>query len=130
MVNNPFVFVVYNNEVIVLILIARSISSKHEDSRTCIYSTAFMFTPPLPPYSNRTNRSLVLPQLTYCSSVWSPPPFSYSSQNLERIKHFALKLCSRQWSSDYSFQILLSTLQLSSRHARAKLLPFSKPRMV
>ena len=36
---------------------------------------------------------LVLPFLTYCSTVWAPSSFSCNSKSLERVQHFALRLC-------------------------------------
>ena len=47
-------------------------------------------------------KSLVIPHLSYCSSVWSPPPSSGDARSLENVQFFALKLCSKNWSSSYS----------------------------
>ena len=38
-------------------------------------------------------KSIVLPQLTYCSSVWAPSSSSGSMCKLESVQHFALKVC-------------------------------------
>ena len=38
--------------------------------------------------------SLVIPYFSYCSSVWDPPVFSTNVEILEKIQHFALKMCS------------------------------------
>ena len=67
--------------------------------------------------------SLVLPHLTYCSSIWDPPPSSINAKSLEKVQFFALKMCSHCWDSNYIF--LLSSFQvpsLSSLRSQHKLL--------
>ena len=66
--------------------------------------------------------ALVLPHLDYCSSVWDPPPLSSNAKSLEKVQHFALKMCTKNWSESYNF--ILASLQLSSlssRRTRSKL---------
>ena len=61
--------------------------------------------------------SLVLPHLTYCSSLWDP----YSNcgiKKLESVQFFALKLCSKQWDCDY--QSLLLSFHLPSLLCRRR----------
>ena len=57
----------------------------------------------------------------YSSSVWDP----YSIPNinkLEKVQHFALKLCSKNWTSDYPLLLQLFNLpSLSSRRTTFKL---------
>ena len=70
--------------------------------------------------------SIVLPVLSYCSSVWDPHTLSDISK-LEKVQHFALKMCSKNWSADY--HSLLSTFNipcLSSRCTIAKLILLHK----
>ena len=50
--------------------------------------------------------ALIRPHLEYCSSVWDPSSSSLIS-SLEKVQYFALKLCSKQWSSSYSSLLLL-----------------------
>ena len=62
--------------------------------------------------------SIVLPVLSYCSSVWDPHTLSDISK-LEKVQHFALKMCSKKWSVDYHslliFPVFLPfTLSLNS----------------
>lgn len=67
--------------------------------------------------------SLILPHLTYCSSVWSPPSSSLNSRVLDRLQYFALKMCMQKWSSEYSSLLLTLNLpSLSAHHDQAKLL--------
>ena len=65
--------------------------------------------------------TLILPILMYSSSVWDP----YSIPNinkLEKVQHFALKLCSKNWTSDYPLLLQLFNLpSLSSRRTTSKL---------
>ena len=70
----------------------------------------------------RLYRSLILPHLSYCSSVWSPPINSGDSRSLEKVQKFALKLCTKNWSSSYS-SLLHSTNSplLTTRRSQAKL---------
>ena len=53
--------------------------------------------------------SLVLPHLEYASSVWSPH-LQKDIALLEKTQHFAVKLCTKQWDSNY--YELLDKLQL------------------
>ena len=55
---------------------------------------------------------LVIPYFTSCFSVWDTLVSSINSENLEKTEHFALKMCSRKWDSDYLS--LLSTFNLPS----------------
>ena len=71
--------------------------------------------------------TLVLPYLTYCSSVWSPPFNSGACKKLEQVQHFALKICTQKWSADYPS--LLSSLKLQSismRHSQSILITVYK----
>ena len=56
--------------------------------------------------------ALVLPHLSYCSSVWDPPSGSSLTSELEKVQKFALRMCTYNWSAN--FLDLLSTLQLPS----------------
>ena len=68
-------------------------------------------------------KSLVIPNLSYCSSVWSPPPSSGDARSLENVQFFALKLCSKNWSSSYSSLLSSTSLPtLSSRRNNSKLI--------
>ena len=68
-------------------------------------------------------KSLVIPHLSYCSSVWSPPPSSGDARSLENVQFFALKLCSKNWSSSYSSLLSSTSLPtLSSRRNNSKLI--------
>ena len=67
--------------------------------------------------------SLMLPHLCYCSSAWDLPASSIYSQKLEKVQHFAIKICSTNWNSDYP--VLLSAFDLSTlslRRQKSKLL--------
>ena len=67
-------------------------------------------------------KSIVLPQLTYCSSVWAPSSSSGSMRKLESVQHFALKVCLHQWNSNYSDCLHAVHLpSLFARYALAKL---------
>ena len=46
-------------------------------------------------------KSIILPHLTYCSSIWSPPPNSGDAALLERTQKFALRVCSGDWGLGY-----------------------------
>ena len=66
--------------------------------------------------------SFVLPYLTYCSSVWDPPPHSINALLLEKVQLFALKVCSKKWSASYTFLLTYSQLpSLSTRRSLSKL---------
>ena len=70
--------------------------------------------------------SIVLPVLSYCSSVWDPHTLSDNSK-LGKVQHFPLKMCSKKWSADY--HSLLSTFNipcLSSCRTIAKLILLHK----
>ena len=70
--------------------------------------------------------TLVRPHLEYCSSVWNPSS-SASISKLENIQFFALKLCSKNWSSNYpSLLQLFNCPLLSSRHTNSKLISLFK----
>ena len=64
--------------------------------------------------------TLILPILMYSSSVWDP--YSISNINkLEKVQHFALKLCSKNWTSDYPLLLQLFNLpSLSSCRTTSK----------
>ena len=66
--------------------------------------------------------SLVLPHLTYCSSVWDPPKNSFHSTLLKKTQLFAIRMCSHNWSSDY-YSLLPShnISPLSTRRSISKL---------
>ena len=65
--------------------------------------------------------TLILPILMYSSSVWDP----YSIPNINKLKkvqHFVLKLCSKNWTSDYPLLLeLFNLLFLSSSRSTSKL---------
>ena len=65
--------------------------------------------------------SLVRPHLEYCSSLWDPAS-SVTISSLENVQFFALKLCSKNWSSSYSSLIQFHCPTLSSRRKNAKLI--------
>ena len=72
-------------------------------------------------------QSLVLPQLMYCSSVWDPPSSSGDSRNLENIQKFAIRLCSKNWSINYtSLRTTFNLPLLSSRRSYSKLITMYK----
>ena len=61
--------------------------------------------------------TLILPILMYSSSVWDP----YSIPNinkLEKVQHFVLKLCSKNWTSDYPLLLKLFKLPSLSSHVQ------------
>ena len=60
--------------------------------------------------------ALVLPHLSYCSSVWDPPSGSSLASELEKVQKFALRMCTYNWSANYLD--LLSNLQLPSLSTR------------
>ena len=67
-------------------------------------------------------QSLILPHLSYCSPLWDPYQLK-DINKLENVQSFALKLCTKQWSSDYhSLLYQLSLPKLSSRRKISKLL--------
>ena len=66
--------------------------------------------------------ALVLPHLSYCSSVWDPPSGSSLASELEKVQKFALRMCTYNWSANYLD--LLTNLQLpslSTRRSQSKL---------
>ena len=63
--------------------------------------------------------SLIRPHLEYCSFLLDPHSSHFSSK-IEKVQHFACNICSKDWSSDYTF--LLSKLQLPTRRQNAKLI--------
>ena len=67
-------------------------------------------------------QSLILPHLSYCSSLWDPYQLK-DIKKLEDVQSFALKLCTKQWFSNYQFLLYqLSLPKLSSRRKISKLL--------
>ena len=80
----------------------------------------------------RLYNSLVRPHLEYCSCLWDPSS-SASISSLEKVQFFALKLCSKNWSSSYSsllHQIIINCPPLSLRRRNAKLIFLYKFLMV
>ena len=66
--------------------------------------------------------SLILPHLSYCSSLWDPYQLK-DIKKLEDVQSFALKLSTKQWSPDYhSLLYQLSLPKLSSRRKISKFL--------
>ena len=63
-------------------------------------------------------KTLVRPILEYGSIVWDPPS-PHVSDSLEQIQHFALKIISKSWTTDYS-SLLFSLGLLSLKHRRKK----------
>ena len=47
--------------------------------------------------------SFALPYLTYCSSVWDPPPHTINALIPEKVQLFVLKVCSKKWSASYIY---------------------------
>ena len=61
--------------------------------------------------------TLVRPHLEYCSCLWDPS----SSASISSLEFFALKLCSKNWSSSYSsllHQFNCPILSLRRRNAK------------
>ena len=68
----------------------------------------------------RLYNSLVRPHPEYCSCLWDPSS-SASISSLEKVQFFALKLCSKNWSSSYStllHQFSCPTLSLRRKNAK------------
>ena len=66
--------------------------------------------------------SLIRPHLEYCSSVWDTSSSTLIS-SLEKLQHFALKLCSKQRSSSYTSLLqLFHCPSLSVRLKQSKLI--------
>ena len=63
-------------------------------------------------------KTLVRPILEFGSIVWDPPS-PHVSDSLEQIQHFALKIISKSWTTDYS-SLLFSLGLLSLKHRRKK----------
>ena len=59
--------------------------------------------------------TLILLILMYSSSVWDPY-FIPNINKLEKVQHFALKLCSKTWTSDYPLLLQLFNLPTLSSH--------------
>ena len=55
--------------------------------------------------------TLILPILIYSLSVWDPY-YILNIKKLEKVQHFALKLCSKNWTSDYPLLLQLFNLLL------------------
>ena len=67
--------------------------------------------------------SLILPHLSYCSSVWDPPSNFCDSALLEKTQFFALKMCSRKWNVIYTTLLSLFGIpSLSVCRSHSKLL--------
>ena len=65
--------------------------------------------------------TLILPILTDSSSIWDPHS-TLNINKLEKVQHFALKLSSKNWTSDYPLLLQLFNLSsLSSRRTTPKL---------
>ena len=67
-------------------------------------------------------KTLILPHLDYCSSVWDPYHTTVINK-LESVQKFAAKLCTKHWSDTYSS--LLDTLSwptLQCRRSRQKVI--------
>ena len=45
---------------------------------------------------------LVIPYFFYCSSVWDPFISSTNAEILKKTQHFAQKICSQKWDTDFS----------------------------
>ena len=66
-------------------------------------------------------KSLVLPSLDYCSSVWDPSSALYTDK-LESVQDFATKVITKQWNTPYNDCLrLLNLPRLSTHHMRQKL---------
>ena len=67
-------------------------------------------------------KTLVLPKLDYCSSVWDPTS-STLVEKLESVQRFAAKLCSKRWSdSPTTLSKALNWPTLHSRRSRQKVM--------
>ncbi|XP_064390046.1 uncharacterized protein LOC135337956 [Halichondria panicea] len=65
-------------------------------------------------------KSLVLPLLDYCSSVWDPSS-SCAINQLESVKKFGARLCTKRWSDQYlPLLASLSWPSLSTRRSQQK----------
>ena len=65
-------------------------------------------------------KSLVLPTLDYCSSVWDPSSALYTDK-LESVQDFATKVITNQWNTPYDDRLrLLNLPRLSTRRMRQK----------
>ena len=65
--------------------------------------------------------ALVLPHLSYCSSVWDPPTNSFLASELEKVQKFAFRMCSHNWSANYPellFNFQLSSLSTRRSHSK------------
>ena len=58
---------------------------------------------------------MVRPILEYSSSFWDPPS-SYLASQIESVQYFALKACSKSWSSSYDLLLKLFKLEKLSIH--------------
>ena len=77
-----------------------------------------------PACKSQLYRSLVLPTLDYCSSLWDPTHVTYTKK-LEDVQKLAARIVSRKW--DLNHQQLLSNLlwpSLADRRKRQKLALF------
>ena len=65
-------------------------------------------------------KSLVLPLLDYCSSVWDPSS-SCAINQLESVQKFGARLCTKRWSDQYlPLLASLSWPSLSTRRSQQK----------
>ena len=65
--------------------------------------------------------SFIRPHLEYCSAVWDPYLIK-DVEILEKTQKFGLKMCLKDWSSDYSDLLTTAKIPtLSSRHSQARL---------
>ena len=65
--------------------------------------------------------SFIRPHLEYCSAVWDPYLLK-DVEILEKTQKFGLKMCLKDWSSDYSDLMITAKIPtLSSRHSQARL---------
>ena len=69
---------------------------------------------------------LVRPILEYAAVIWDPV-FHTNSNSLESVQHFALKIVSKSWFSDYSSLLSIYNLPtLNQRRKRAKMIQLYK----
>ncbi len=70
---------------------------------------------------SRLYKSVVLPHLDYCSSVWDPPHKSHIKR-LEGVQSFAARIASNKWSSDEAdLKSILKWPRLKERHLFQKI---------
>ena len=75
-----------------------SVCSKSRKILVYIFRNFYCFSSPSSLFTLYS--SLVLPHLSYCSCLWDPHTKS-DINSLESVQKFALRICSKQWHSNY-----------------------------